>query len=73
MTRLAKTEYVIRFLNKPGFVAKFSAAHQCVLSATDPRQARRFRSAIAAQAFVEKYADAGYGLSKLSSVVEVAP
>lgn len=47
-----------------GYVDRFSAAHLIVQVSLTDVGAKRFRTAAAAQAFIDKYGDAGFGLVK---------
>lgn len=66
-------KYVIRFIGAPRrYVFGFNARGQGVVATTDSiASAKRFPTIAKANAFIAKYADAGYGMQ--TSGVEVLP
>jgi hypothetical protein len=47
-----------------GYVFKFSAGHQMIQMTGTMDNAKTFRSEKLAQGFIDKYSDAGYGMTK---------
>lgn len=46
-----------------GLIAGFSSAHRCVQVAGAPGYEKAFANRAAAERFIKRYGDAGYGLS----------
>jgi hypothetical protein len=55
-----------------GYVVGFSSKHLCVQITDSILRAKRF-TAKTAQAFIDKYADAGYGLQNKDAEITLAP
>ena len=47
-----------------GYVAGYDATFQIIQSTLDPHYAKPFATQAAAQAYIDRYADAGYGLTR---------
>lgn len=63
--------YVIKYRPRM-YVLRFDAQHQVVTMATSTAHAKRFKTADAAQEFINKYADAGYGFVSVDASVQEA-
>lgn len=68
---MSKTQYILKNINFGGYACRFSRKGQgCIQLTPDRIRAKAFTSILAAQKWIEKYVDAGFGLTAGDFVVE---